>query len=76
MSDITTVRTSSADALTDLQVARRAVQQAGEAYASYHTRATKLALKRAIAEEQRLTLNYYQSRLVRLAAVTDQQVRS
>ena len=71
----TTVKTSSADALTDLQQARQRVIQAGMDHANHHTRATKLALRAAQAEEQRLTLNYYNSRLMRLAAITTKQQR-
>jgi hypothetical protein len=72
----TTIRTSAADALTDIQIARRAVEAAVMRHNSQHTRETKLALKEAQDKERKLTLDYFNWRMVRLQAECDKQVRS
>jgi hypothetical protein len=71
----TTLRTSAADALTDIQIARRAVEAAVMRHISQHTKETKLALKAAQAKEQKLTLDYFNWRMTRLQAECDKQVR-
>lgn len=72
----TTVRTSSAKALAAWQDARQKVMQAGAEFANKRTAAAKKALKKAQADEQRLLLNYANSRLIKFAQVTDQQRRT
>jgi hypothetical protein len=69
----TTIRTSAADALTDIQIARRAVEAAVMRHNSQHTKETKLALKEAQAKEQKLTLDYFNWRMARYQAECEKQ---
>lgn len=73
MDNDTTVKTRAANSLTELQNARRAVEQAGMELSIHHTRQNKIALRDAQAKEQALTLKYYNDRLVWLKGVTQKQ---
>jgi hypothetical protein len=68
-----TVKTSAADALTDWQQAVRKVEAAGRLHADQQTRKTKLALKQAQAEAEKLLKNYYIARMMTYAAQCERQ---